>query len=60
MYLAKPNLNNSLKTKIFKTKDEAAAYLEEVTGHKMYHTLNSKTREKIYDWELIGKLVKVK
>ena len=60
MFLAKPNLNNSLHSKQFNTKTEAVKYLEDVTGYKLDHTIDKKTKERIYDWELIGKLVEIK
>lgn len=60
MFLAKPNLNNNLHTKTFESKEDAVKYLEEVTGHKMYFEVDRKTKERKYDWELVGKLVKVK
>ena len=60
MYMAKPNLNNSLHSKTFATKKEAVKYLEEVTGYKMDFEVDRKTKVKTYDWELVGKLVEVK
>jgi hypothetical protein len=35
-------------------------YLEEYTGFKMDFVYNKKTKEKTYDWELVGKLRRVK
>jgi hypothetical protein len=40
--------------------EAAVAYLEEKTGYKMDFVVNKKTKEKTYDWELIGKLKRVK
>jgi hypothetical protein len=37
---------------------EAVLYLEEYTGFKMDFVYNKKTKEKTYDWELVGKLYK--
>lgn len=59
MYLAKPNLNNTIGQQKFETLDQAVAYLEEKTGHKMDFVYNKKTKEKKYDWELVGKLKKI-
>jgi hypothetical protein len=42
--------------KEFATKKEAVAYLEEFTGIEMAYDRNRKTKEIVYDWELIGKL----
>ena len=60
MFVAKPNLNNTLGMKEFATKEAAVRYLEEYTGFEMsFETKkNKKTGEKvrIYDWELIEKL----
>jgi hypothetical protein len=58
MYIAKPNLNNTLNLKEFPTKREAAEYLEKYTGIEMAYDRNKKTKQIIYDWELIGKLYK--
>lgn len=58
-YLAKPRLNNTIGQKVFDTKAEAVAYLEEATGHKMYFVVDRDTKEKTYDWELIGKLTTI-
>ena len=59
MFIAKPNLNNSLGQKTFNDLKEAVAYLEEKTGHKMDYVVDKRTKERIYDWELIGKLKRV-
>jgi hypothetical protein len=56
MFVAKPCLNNNQGRKIFKTKKEAAKYLEEYTGIEMSYERDKKTKEITYDWELIGKL----
>jgi hypothetical protein len=39
---------------------EAVLYLEEYTGFKMDFVYNKKTKEKTYDWELVGKLHRIK
>jgi hypothetical protein len=39
---------------------EAVLYLEEYTGFKMDFVYNKKTKEKTYDWELVGKLKRIK
>ena len=56
MYIAKPYLNNKQGIKEFTTKKEAAEYLEDFTGVDMAFERNRKTKEIVYDWELIGKL----
>jgi hypothetical protein len=56
LYVAKPNLNNSLGQKTFPDLRAAVDYLEEKTGHKMDYVVDKRTKERIYDWELIGKL----
>jgi len=56
-YLAKPRMNNSRFDKTFKTKDEAVTYLENETGHQMAFEKVDGVR--IYDWEIIGKLLEV-
>ena len=60
LYVAKPNMNNSLGQKIFSNIEAAVAYLEEQTGHKMDFVKDPKTKEKTYDWEIIGKLKRIK
>jgi len=60
MYVAKPNLNNSLGQKTFSDIKSAVDYLEEKTGHKMDYVVDKRTKEKTYDWELIGKLKRIK
>ena len=60
MYVAKPKLNNTIGQKSFSTLKEAVAYLEEATGHKMDYVVDKRTKERIYDWELVGKLKRVK
>lgn len=59
-FLAKPKLNNMTHSKVFGTMNEAIKYLEDYTGHKMDYVKDSKTKERIYDWELIGKLQRIK
>jgi hypothetical protein len=39
---------------------EAVLYLEDYTGFKMDFVYNKKTKEKTYDWELVGKLKRIK
>ena len=56
MYVAKPNMNNNTGMKTFSDVEEAIAYLEAKTGHKMDYVVDKRTKERIYDWELIGKL----
>lgn len=56
MWVAKPNINNSIGMKEFKDVKEAVAYLEDYTGIEMAYERNRKTKEVTYDWELIGKL----
>lgn len=60
LYAAKPNMNNNTGLKTFSDMEAAVAYLEEATGHKMDFVVNKKTKERTYDWELIGKLKRVK
>ena len=60
LYVAKPNMNNSLGQKTFSNIEAAVAYLEEQTGHKMDFVKDPKTKEKTYDWEIIGKLKRIK
>lgn len=59
MYVAKPKLNNAIGQKSFPTLKEAVAYLEEATGHKMDYVVDKRTKERTYDWELVGKLKRV-
>jgi len=59
-YIAKPYLNRNTGTKEFSDIKEAVLYLEEYTGIKMDYVYNKKTKEKTYDWEIIGKLLRVK
>ena len=59
-FLAKPNLNNSLGAREFDDIKEAVSYLEEKTGYKMDFVVDRKTKAKIYDWELVGKLKRLK
>jgi hypothetical protein len=58
-YVAKPNLINNTGMKTFERIEEAVAYLEEKTGHKMDYVRNPKTKEVTYDWELVGKLKRI-
>jgi len=60
LYVAKPNLNNSLGLKTFDCIIDAVDYLEEKTGHKMDYVTDKRTKEKTYDWEIIGKLKRIK
>jgi hypothetical protein len=60
MWVAKPNLNNSIGVKEFATAKEGAEYLEEYTGIEMAYDRNRKTKEITYDWEIIDKLWEVK
>lgn len=57
-WTAKPNLNNTMHSKQFATAKEAVAYLEAYTGVEMPYERNRKTKEIVYDWQLIGKLFK--
>ena len=59
-FLAKPNLNNTTGQKVFDTLTEAVKYLEDKTGHKMDFVVDRKTKERTYDWEIIGKLKRIK
>jgi len=59
LYVAKPKLNNSIGQKTFDSIIDAVSYLEEATGHKMDYVVDKKTKEKTYDWELIGKLKRI-
>lgn len=59
-YIAKPYLNKNVGMKEFADIKEAVLYLEEFTGFKMDFVYNKKTKEKTYDWELVGKLKRVK
>ena len=58
IWIAKPNMNNTLHSKEFPTAKEAVAYLEAYTGVEMPYERNRKTKEIVYDWQLIGKLYK--
>lgn len=58
MFVAKPYLNNNIGLQEFASKKEAAEYLEAFTGIEMAYERNRKTKEIVYDWELIGKLFK--
>ena len=58
-YVAKPKLNNTIGQKVFDRIEDAVTYLEEATGHRLDYVVDRKTKEKTYDWELIGKLKRV-
>ena len=58
-YIAKPNINNNIGLKTFPLEQDAIKYLEEYTGYEMSFEKNKMTGEKISDWYLIEKLVKV-
>ena len=58
-YIAKPYLNKNVGVKEFDDISAAVNYLEEFTGYKMDYVYNKKTKEKTYDWELVGKLKRV-
>ena len=58
-YIAKPNINNNIGLKTFPVEQDAIKYLQEYTGYEMSFEKNKKTGEKISDWYLIEKLVKV-
>jgi hypothetical protein len=58
-YIAKPKLNNTLGQKTFDSIKEAVNYLEDVTGYKMDFVVDRQTKQKTYDWELVGKLIRV-
>jgi len=57
-YIAKPYLNKNVGTKEFDDIKKAVQYLEQYTGIQMSFEVNKKTKEKTYDWELIGKLIR--
>jgi hypothetical protein len=59
-YIAKPYLNKNVGVKEFDDIVAAVNYLEAYTGYKMDFVVNKKTKEKTYDWELVGKLKRVK
>lgn len=58
-YLAKPYLNKNIGMKEFEQIEDAVRYLETYTGFQMSFKVNKKTKVKTYDWELIGKLIRV-
>jgi hypothetical protein len=60
MYLAKPKLNNTIGQKTFSDMEEAVSYLEKATGYKMDFVVDKRTKERTYDWELVGKLKRIK
>ena len=59
-YIAKPYLNKNVGVKQFDDIVAAVNYLEAYTGYKMDFVVNKKTKEKTYDWELVGKLKRIK
>ena len=59
-YRAKPYLNKNVGIKDFDNIEEAVKYLEDFTGYKMDFVKNKKTKVKTYDWELVGKLQRIK
>jgi len=60
-FIAKPYLNQNKGMKEFSDIKAAVKYLEKVTGFKMDSVVtNRKTKERTYDWELVGKLIRVK
>ena len=59
-YIAKPYLLKDTGMKEFDDIKEAVLYLEKYTGYKMDFVKDRKTKEKTYDWELVGKLIRVK
>ena len=60
-FIAKPYMNKNKEMKEFSDIKEAVKYLEQVTGYKMDSEItNRKTKERTYDWELVGKLIRVK
>ena len=59
-YIAKPYLLKDTDMKEFDDIKEAVLYLEKYTGYKMDFVKDRKTKEKTYDWELVGKLIRVK
>lgn len=59
-YIAKPYLNRNTGMKEFDDIKVAVKYLEDFTGYKMEFVKDRKTKEKTYDWELCGKLIRVK
>lgn len=58
-YLAKPYLNKNVGSKEFERIEDAVRYLENYTGFQMSFEVNKKTKVKTYDWELVGKLIRV-
>jgi len=59
-YIAKPYLNSNRAMREFDDIKEAVKYLEDYTGFKMDYVKDRKTKIKTYDWELVGKLKRVK
>tara|TARA_E500000318_G_scaffold104773_1_gene111057 strand:+ start:3609 stop:3803 length:195 start_codon:yes stop_codon:yes gene_type:complete len=62
MYIAKPNLKNKNNTQEFSTLKDAVRYLEDTTGYEMSYYyprgVEAKFENRVYDWELVGKLIK--
>jgi len=58
-YLAKPYLNKNVGMKEFERIEDAVRYLETYTGFQMSFVVNKKTKVKTYDWELVGKLIRI-
>jgi hypothetical protein len=67
MFIAKPNLNNTMGTAEFPTEKEAIEYLEKYTGIEMDFevvrrkdktTGKTKVISRTSDWYLLGKLTK--
>lgn len=60
MYIAKPNLNNNIGVQEFATLKSAVEYLEDITGYEMSYYypagLKADFENRVYDWELVGKL----
>jgi len=59
MWTAKPNMSNKLHMKDFDSKKAAIDYLTEVTGYEMKWenvVLEDGSKDRVYDWELVGKL----
>lgn len=59
-YVAKPYMNRVQGTKEFDNIEMAVAYLEDYTGHKMDFVVDRKTKVKTYDWEIVGKIRRIK
>jgi hypothetical protein len=59
-WIAKPYLNSNRALREFDDMESAVKYLEDYTGFKMDYVKDRKTKIKTYDWELVGKLQRVK